>query len=189
MLIITSIGLSTKGLEPIFSELIQKHNIKNVAIITSAAEDRENNKFAQLAKQQLISFNIQNIQFIDLYCQDVSELEPFDLIYIGGGNTFALLKSIQQQKDGLNRLREILIRKDVIGVSAGSILLTPIIRLANEVEPDEYIEVDNFNALNLVPYEVCPHYEDRMKEELDKYKSKYNTIVKTLTNEEYFAIE
>ena len=57
MLIITSIGLSTKGLEPIFSELIQKHNIKNVAIITSAAEDRENNKFAQLAKQQLISFN------------------------------------------------------------------------------------------------------------------------------------
>lgn len=189
MILLTSIGLSTSGLIEILKSLNLQKKWQNACILVSADKDGQENKYALLAKAQLHEIGISDIDFIDFFEQDIELINNYDLVYIAGGNTFRLLQSIIRHNNGLKVLRDILKDKDVIGVSAGSILLTPTIRIANEVEPDEYLEVSNFEALGLVSFEIYPHYEQRIGNEIAKYESKYNTIVVKITNDEYVLIE
>jgi dipeptidase E len=78
-------------------------------------------------------------------------------IVIGGGNTWMLLKMLRD-----NRLIEP-IRKRVlngipyIGWSAGSNVACPTIRTTNDMP---VVEPDSFAALNLIPFQINPHYLD-----------------------------
>jgi len=85
------------------------------------------------------------------------EIEIADLIIVGGGNTFNLLKTIQE-----NGLSEIINKKvkagiPYIGWSAGSNLSCPTIRTTNDMP---VVEPQSFNALNLIPFQINPHYTD-----------------------------
>lgn len=78
------------------------------------------------------------------------------LIVVGGGNTFRLLKELRQQ--GLlapmaSRVRSGAAR--YIGWSAGSNLATPTIRTTNDMP---VVDPGGFDALNLVPFQINPHY-------------------------------
>ena len=78
-------------------------------------------------------------------------------IVIGGGNTWMLLKMIRE-----NKLIDI-VRKKVaegipyIGWSAGSNVACPTIRTTNDMP---IIEPDSFEAFNLIPFQINPHYTD-----------------------------
>lgn len=82
-----------------------------------------------------------------------------EAIVVGGGNTFHLLDMIK--KLGLEQP----IREKVnngtpyIGWSAGSNMACPTIKTTNDMP---IVEPDNFNALNLVPFQINPHYTDAM---------------------------
>src|SRR6476660_3481039 len=67
----------------------------------------------------------------DLSEHQVSELEQFDAVYIGGGNTFGLLAELR--KSGFDRyLREFACRgKAIFGGSAGAVVLGRDIRTVN----------------------------------------------------------
>lgn len=78
-------------------------------------------------------------------------------IVIGGGNTWKLLKMVRD-----NKLIEA-IRQRVnsgipyIGWSAGSNMACPTIRTTNDMP---VVEPDSFSALNLIPFQINPHYLD-----------------------------
>jgi len=80
-----------------------------------------------------------------------------EAIIIGGGNTFQLLKFLQQ-----NNLLDI-IRKKVrngtpyLGWSAGSNVACPSIRTTNDMP---ILEPKGFKAMGLVPFQINPHYTD-----------------------------
>jgi dipeptidase E len=89
--------------------------------------------------------------------------DPFDAvktasaIVVGGGNTWKLLKMIRD-----NNLIEIVKQKvaggiPYIGWSAGSNVACPTIKTTNDMP---VVEPGSFNAFNLVPFQINPHYTD-----------------------------
>jgi len=78
-------------------------------------------------------------------------------IVIGGGNTWNLLKMIKD--NGLiDVIREKVIEgTPYIGWSAGSNMACPTIRTTNDMA---VVEPDSFKALNLIPFQINPHYLD-----------------------------
>lgn len=76
---------------------------------------------------------------------------------VGGGNTFHLAKLMQEQ--GLiDAIREkVLTGTPYIGWSAGSNMACPSIRTTNDMP---IVEPVSFQALNLVPFQINPHYLD-----------------------------
>jgi dipeptidase E len=84
-----------------------------------------------------------------------------DAIFLGGGNTYYFLKHLRENKL-LPRLRAFVKRGGVLmGLSAGSIVMTPSIMTAAVpvVDSDENeVGLTDLKALGLVPFEFSPHY-------------------------------
>jgi len=89
------------------------------------------------------------------------ELFSCDAIFLGGGNTYYFLKQMRARKL-LPKFRGFVKRGGVLmGLSAGSILMTPNIMTAAVpvVDCDENeVGITNLKALGLVPFEFSPHY-------------------------------
>jgi dipeptidase E len=80
-----------------------------------------------------------------------------EAIVVGGGNTFHLLRSLYETAL-IERLRErVLGGTSYIGWSAGSNVACPTIRTTNDMP---IVEPPSFAALNLVPFQINPHYTD-----------------------------
>lgn len=97
--------------------------------------------------------SIHNYSFAD----KKQAIKDAEAIVVGGGNTFQLLKLIQQQ-DLIETIRyEVLKGKPFIGWSAGSNVACPTICTTNDMP---IVEPDSFHAINLVRFQINPHYLD-----------------------------
>ena len=100
-----------------------------------------------------------------------------DIIYMDGGNTYYFLKWLRKSRM-MPLLKRYLLNGGVLaGLSAGAILMTPNIETAGfpSFDRDEnYDNIKNLKALNLVPFEFFPHYKSsrRYDAELLKYSKK-----------------
>src|SRR6266446_1626623 len=84
-------------------------------------------------------------------------IEQTDAIFVGGGNTFRLLKALQDL-DLLDPIRRKV--KDgapYIGSSAGSNVAGPTIKTTKDMP---IVQPRSFDSLGLVPFQISPHYLD-----------------------------
>jgi dipeptidase E len=87
----------------------------------------------------------------------IAAIRKSEVIVVGGGNTWQLLKMIRE-----NNLIDIIRKKVVdgtpyIGWSAGSNVACPTIMTTNDMP---VVEPDSFEAFNLIPFQINPHYTD-----------------------------
>ena len=84
-------------------------------------------------------------------------IEQTDAIFIGGGNTFRLLKALQDL-DLLDPIRQRVKRgAPYIGSSAGSNVAGPTIKTTKDMP---IVQPRSFDSLGLVPFQISPHFQD-----------------------------
>lgn len=85
----------------------------------------------------------------------LATLETVDALFVGGGNTYALLKRVREA--GLLDAIRVRVRAGMpyVGSSAGSNLAGPTILTTNDWN---VVGLAAFDALGLVPFNVNPHY-------------------------------
>ncbi len=85
------------------------------------------------------------------------QIETAQAVFVGGGNTFRLLKTLQEA-ELLDPLRaRALADMPYMGASAGINLAGPTIRTTNDMP---IVEPHGFDALGLVPFQINPHFLD-----------------------------
>ncbi len=128
--------------------------VRRIAFIPFAAYER--GKYTAQARAR---FERMNCELMSLH--DVSnprrEVESADAIFVGGGNTFRLLKGLYDF-DLLEPIRRVVAEgTPYIGSSAGSIVAGPSLRTTKDMP---VVEPPSFAALGLVAFQISPHYLD-----------------------------
>jgi dipeptidase E len=84
-------------------------------------------------------------------------LEEADGIFIGGGNTFRLLKALQDLEWIEPVRRKVRAGAPYLGSSAGSNVAGPTIKTTKDMP---IVQPGSFDALGLVSFQISPHYLD-----------------------------
>lgn len=84
-------------------------------------------------------------------------VENADAFFVGGGNTFRLLKALQDV-DLLDAIsRKVKGGAPYIGSSAGSNVAGPTIKTTKDMP---IVQPRSFKSLGLVPFQISPHFQD-----------------------------
>lgn len=162
-LLLTSDGLITKQLQDALIELAGKPFAElNFAFITTAINRDEGDKTKKVKRiSSLHSLGFAKFDLVDVAAIDkeywLPRLEEADVIFVLGGNTYYLLDEVI--KSGLaDELPRLLETRVYVGDSAGSILVTPSIDVAEIDDGDENIvDIKDTSGLGLVNFVVSPH--------------------------------
>ncbi len=189
VIVLTSTGLSSDVVRQATERYFSLLSDKSVAIITTAADGKENNKYSKLAEYQFKKLGFTVIDFVDLEISPEVKLGKYNVIYVCGGNTFKLLKYARESNFKQSTL-ELLERGGIyIGVSAGSIILAPTIKAATAIDPDiNNVGLTDFTGLNIIDFEVHPHYEPEEEQEIVEYERTVPYKIIRLTNAQALII-
>lgn len=190
VIFLTSTGLSSKSVYDQFKEIVNENGYKKAVIITTASTNKENNQYSQLALSQLKSIGLNTVDFYDFENDGSKDLSGYDIIYVCGGNTFKLMK-FAREMNFAKEVESLLKRNGLyIGVSAGSLIVGPSIKIANEVHPDPnevgLIDFTGFSIVNLI---IFPHYSSELEEEIKSFETKNNVRVERLNNSQAIVLE
>ena len=131
--------------------------IKKILFVPYAAVTFSYDDYQAKVQERLGEFNIQ-VDSIHLHKDKLSAIKNAEAIVVGGGNTWHLLKTLQDL-DLLSLIKEQVEKNSVpyIGWSAGSNMACPTIKTTNDMPISE---PQSFNALGLIPFQINPHYLD-----------------------------
>lgn len=102
------------------------------------------------------------------------DFNQFSGIYVGGGNTFKLLKNFREF--GLTKIIPNLIRKGIpyAGGSAGAVIPCKTVVPAIGADPNS-MGLKDLGAMNLVTgYDLFPHYTESQDEKIKSFMKKYS---------------
>tara|TARA_B100000900_G_scaffold83744_1_gene67723 strand:+ start:2574 stop:3296 length:723 start_codon:yes stop_codon:yes gene_type:complete len=148
-------GIRTKERKDLYLNLIKEQfeGCKKIIFIPYASADYD--EYTKSVKDMFINMDFEVIgihEFVD----PLAELEKMEGVYVGGGNTFSLVKKLHELK-----MIEIIRRKVVhdgipyAGVSAGANVACPTMQTTNDMPIDL---VPSFETFHIVPFQINPHY-------------------------------
>ena len=128
--------------------------VRRILFVPFALHDQET--YAESVRARFVRMNAE-VHSLHAAGDMVQAVKAADAIFVGGGNSFRLLKSLYDF-DLLSPIRG---RVDAgmpyIGSSAGSNIAGPTIRTTNDMP---IVEPPSFDALGLVHFQINPHYVD-----------------------------
>ena len=187
---LTSTGLTSRNVSLKFKSLVSNPENTPVAIVTTAAEGKSENKYSQLAKKQFEDLGFVVVDFVDLETDPQKDFSSYGVIYVCGGNTFKLLK-FAKDANFKSSVENLLERGGVyIGVSAGSIIIGPSIAIAGEVAADgNDIGLEDLTGFGITDLIILPHYSPEIEKEASDFESKYSVKIERLSNSQAVLIE
>jgi len=150
---------------PIWEEFADNNNAKFVFIDNSKRGDESKIEF-----QKILDSNI---------------------LMITGGNTFTLLNHLRLS-DLDDAIKQFWQKENVVlsGFSAGAIILSPSIQTASTGDADiNEVGITDLTGLNIVDFEVWPHYEQNQKSQVDEYKLSNHRELKLIGNDEILVFD
>jgi dipeptidase E len=128
--------------------------VKRVLFVPYALKDRDG--YAETARARLAQMGY-TLEAIHRATDPRQAVENAEAVFIGGGNTFRLLKTLYE-----HRLLDVIRRRveggmPYIGSSAGSVVSCPTIKTTNDMP---IVEPPSLNALGLVAFQINAHYLD-----------------------------
>ncbi|PLX00375.1 MAG: dipeptidase PepE [Marinilabiliales bacterium] len=131
-------------------------DIKKTLFIPFAGVGFSFDEYAQKVQERFTEIGY-TVDPIHKYNNMLEAVEKAEAIVVGGGNTFNLLKLIQDNKLIEAIRKKVLEGTPYVGWSAGSNMACPTIKTTNDMP---IIEPQSFNALNLIKFQINPHYLD-----------------------------
>ncbi len=127
---------------------------QNIIFIPYAGVSISYADYTARVNSALSSFGIK-VTNIEDFADKTTAIKEASAIFVGGGNTFHLLKKVQDNK--LTAAIGTAVEKGVsyVGWSAGSNLACPTICTTNDMP---IVQPHSFNALNLIPFQINPHF-------------------------------
>lgn len=130
--------------------------VKEVVFIPYAAVTFSYNDYEKKVQNRFNEIGIK-IRSIHHEKNPVKAIREAEAICIGGGNTFALTKKMQQQGLMSAILRKLKNGTPYVGWSAGSNVCCPTICTTNDMP---IVEPESFKAIGAVKFQINPHYLD-----------------------------
>ncbi len=174
-LLLTSAGVVPEIRDYFISVLPKRSPEDNkVAFVTTAAYgESKNPAWMEKDRQILYDCGLKHIQDLDLKDKTQKELEQIlsnkNIIFVNGGNTFYLLKWVRES--GFDKVLPHFLRRGglYVGGSAGSYIACPTIEQATWKHQDRNrVGITDFTALNLVPFLISAHFEEKYRVIVDK---------------------
>lgn len=152
-----------EGMNRLYSEIAEKN--KPVLYIPLASEQEDFSHCSEWINNQLNQYGINTVETI-CSIDELSNVEPalYSSIFIGGGNTYKLLKLLKES--GVYNKIQDYINNDgiIIGSSAGAVIFGEDIDSISYMDDNNvnWQETKGFNILN--NYSICPHFTNANEE-------------------------
>jgi dipeptidase E len=130
-------------------------SVKRVLFVPYALFDREGYAAKVRARFEALGYGLDSVH--DLAGGPVAAVERAEALFIGGGNTFRLLAALWHESLIDPIARRVRSGMPYTGTSAGSNVAGPTIGTTNDMP---IVAPQSFDALNLVPFKINPHYQD-----------------------------
>lgn len=129
-------------------------DVDRLLFVPFAMHDRDT--YAARTRERFAKLGIEVDSLHDVDDEDEA-VENARALFIGGGNTFRLLNSLYELKLIEPIRRRVEGGMPFLGSSAGTNMACPTIRTTNDMP---IIEPPSFAALNLIPFQINPHFTD-----------------------------
>lgn len=175
LLLISSSNVHGSGFLDHAEEEVRALGAKRIAFAPFALADHDG--YTARVRERLAKMEIDVSQL-----KSARDLDGVDALFVGGGNTFRLLKTMY----ALSLLDPIRLRVRAgtlhyIGSSAGTNISAPTIRTTNDMP---IVEPPSFDALGLVPFQINPHYLDPDPASTHKGETREERILQFLEENE-----
>jgi dipeptidase E len=127
---------------------------KRILFFPYALHDRDGYAANANARFAVMGYSLESVHHA---ADPRKAVENADAFFVGGGNTFRLLKALQDA-DLLDPIsRKVKSGAPYIGSSAGSNVAGPTIKTTKDMP---IVQPRSFEALGLVPFQISPHFQD-----------------------------
>src|SRR5262249_49915686 len=127
---------------------------KRLVFVPFALQDR--NTYAERARERFAQAGVE-VEALTADAAGQRLAARAEAMFVGGGNTFRLLKTLQDT--GLLEIVRTRAQEGMpyMGASAGSNIAAPTIKTTNDMP---IVFPRSFDALALIPFQINPHYLD-----------------------------
>ena len=140
----------------LLENFIKKNEIKSCLLVPYAGVTVTWDDYTARVKDVFAQWNC-IIESVHEKKDPVLSVGRAECIIVGGGNTFRLVQFMQETGIMAAVREKALGGTPFIGWSAGSNIACPTLRTTNDMP---IIQPASFNTLNLVPFQINPHYLD-----------------------------